>query len=76
MIVAVWKPEKGSYKYKLSYKTNMKTFPINFEDKLHSKARIKAFQEGKTLHEFIVKAVENAVSPQGTGVGKKPKGDD
>ena len=50
----------------------MVNFLLKLEKELHKKAKIKAIQEGQSLHQFMLTAIEKAVSPNSsTGEGVK-----
>lgn len=44
-----------------------KTFPIELEEELHKRLKIAAIEEGLTLHDLIVRTLEQKVGGNGTG---------
>ncbi|MBI4663142.1 MAG: toxin-antitoxin system HicB family antitoxin [Verrucomicrobia bacterium] len=42
-----------------------KTFPIELSEELHKRVKIAAIQEGLTLHDWIVKTLEEKVGDDG-----------
>jgi predicted HicB family RNase H-like nuclease len=43
----------------------MKTFPVELPESLHKRLKIAAIQDGLTLHDWIVKALEQKVERKG-----------
>ena len=44
-----------------------KTFPIELDEDLHKRLKIAAIEEGLTLHDWIVRTLEEKVVDNGTG---------
>ena len=44
-----------------------KTFPIELDEDLHKRLKIAAIEEGLTLHDWIVKVLEEKVFDDGAG---------
>ncbi len=44
-----------------------KTFPIELDEDLHKRLKIAAIEEGLTLHDWIVRVLEEKVVDNGTG---------
>jgi hypothetical protein len=43
-----------------------KTFPIEFDEELHKRAKIAAIHEGTTLHDWIIKTLEEKLTDNGS----------
>ena len=50
-----------------------KTFPIELDEALHKRLKIAAIEEGVTLHDLIVKALEERVGGYETRVHSATK---
>ena len=43
-----------------------KTFPVELDENLHKRLKIAAIEEGLTLHDLIVKTLQERVDDNGT----------
>ncbi len=50
-----------------------KTFPLEIEEELHKSLKIKAIEEGVTLHTLIIDTLSNRVQEKPTPYRTKPK---
>ena len=50
-----------------------KTFPIELDEDLHKRLKIDAIEEGLTLHDWIVRVLEEKVVDNGTGARASAK---
>ena len=48
-----------------------KTFPIEFDEELHKRAKIAAIHEGVTLHDWIIKTLEEKLGTHGNSPSEK-----
>ena len=50
-----------------------KTFPIELDEDLHKRLKIAAIEEGLTLHDWIVRTLEEKLVGNGTDGRTSPK---
>ncbi|PYK65403.1 MAG: hypothetical protein DME21_01365 [Verrucomicrobia bacterium] len=50
-----------------------KTFPVELDENLHKRLKIAAIEEGLTLHDLIVKILQERVGDNGTGASTSAK---
>ncbi len=50
-----------------------KTFPIELDENLHKRLKIAAIEEGLTLHDLIIRTLEEKVVREGTGGSRTSK---